>query len=186
MLEDYWLETEKNMYLTILISLSFALYISTMVALNVIRSKFAWYVINHPQWMPYLNKLGDGRLFETVVHNSAARHIITNNGCTVWEQLLDLPTTMVAPSWNNYIFPFPAFSYLLLDQLDLTTTMVALMQRSRFHPSLAFSRLLETIWQDLSTYSNPLCSMSTSVFWHLKQYLHFQFNLWSQEVPEEI
>ena len=48
--------------------------------------------------MPYLNKLEDGRLFETVVQNNAARHIITNNGCTVWEQLLDLPTTMVAPS----------------------------------------------------------------------------------------
>ena len=87
--------------------------------------------------------------------------------------------------WNNYIFPFPACSYLLLDQLDQPTTMVALMQRSRFHPSLAFSRLLETIWPDLSTYSNPLCSISTSVFWHLKQYLHFQFNLWSQEVPED-
>ena len=145
-----------NMYLTIIIRHSFALYISTMVALNVIRSKFAWYVINHPQWMPYLNKLEDGRLFETVVRNNAAWHIITNTGCTVWEQLLDLPTTMVA-----------------------------LMQRSRFHPSLAFSRLLETIWPDLSTYSNPLCSISTSVFWHLKQYLHFQFNLWSQEVPED-
>ena len=69
-----------------------------MVTLNVIRSKFAWYVINHPQWMPYLNKLGDGRLFETVVKNNAAWHIITNSGCTVWEQLLDLPTTMVALS----------------------------------------------------------------------------------------
>ena len=41
----------------------------------------------------------DGRMFETVVHNSAARHIITNNGCTVWQQYFqDLPTTMVALS----------------------------------------------------------------------------------------
>ena len=115
-----------------------------MVALtrNLLRSNFAWSIIFHngctEAKMSYLNKQEDGRLFEIVLHNNAAWHIITNNGCTVWEQLLDLPT-------NN----------------GCTDA------KKPFQPSLASSRLLETIWQDLSTYSFPLCStysISTKIY----------------------
>ena len=69
MLEDSWLETDNNAYLSLLVHHYFAFY-PPWLHLHETFSVPNLLDFLSSTTMPYLNKLDDGRLFETVVHKN--------------------------------------------------------------------------------------------------------------------